>query len=552
MRVPELNRDRTTVAVLAIALLGLAVRLLSLGWRVFHWDEARVGYWILRYGETGVWSYRPIVHGPFLFHVNEVVFDVLGPTDFAARLVVAVVGAVLPAGALLFRYRLDPVETITLATFLAFNPVLVYYSRFMRNDVLAAAFAFAAVGAFVRLADTGRQRYLYGGTAALALAATTKEIVVVYVAVWVGALFLLLDHRLVTARFRDEDWVVVIGDYARTALDRVRTWALPIYLAVLEFLLVIVVFYAPRPDLYQALGDPGRLLPVVESATVGTWRALWGTWIAGGHEHSYVAFLLADVRRIGATSATIVVFAALGFAVNRYGRGDTRDLVTFGSVWAVAMFLAYPAITDISAPWGLVHPIVPLAIPAAVGAGYAIRIGHRAVRDRDRLRSVLVTAILLVGALNVGVVVCDTSFDSPQASDNPLVQYGQPASHLQQTLADVARIAAANEGTDVLFYGEHFYVTNESAPLEGPNWTNRFPLPWYLERAHAVTNSTKRPAGLADPPPVVIARAKHYSTVNERLEGYDALAYELTAPNTETIFFVEQSALRDPSSKKSP
>ena len=98
--------DRTTLAVLAIAALALLARLVFLGERVAHWDEGRVGYDILRYVATGAWEYRPIVHGPFLPQVNRFVFELLGASDFTARLVVAVVGGLFPLSALLFRERL--------------------------------------------------------------------------------------------------------------------------------------------------------------------------------------------------------------------------------------------------------------------------------------------------------------------------------------------------------------------------------------------------------------------------------------------------------------
>lgn len=543
MDVPTLDRRRTTIGVLAITALALLVRLVGLGTRVFHWDEARVGYWVLRYMETGAWSYRPIVHGPFLFHVNEVLFGIFGPSDFVARLVVALVGAALPLSALLFRERLRNLETLALAGFLAFNPVLLYYARFMRNDVLVAAFAFVALGSFVRLVDTGRRRYLYGGAGALALAATTKEIFVVYLAVWLGTLVLLLDNRLVAARHRGESWYSVGLQYWEALTDRFEPWALPIWIAVVEFLVIVAFFYAPRPDLYQAFAAPARLPQVLEAATVGAWQELWGTWVTGGHEHSYVDFLLADVERLGRASIVLTVFGFVGFAADRYGRRIPRDVVTIGFGWAGAIFLIYPAITDISAAWGLVHTVVPLAIPAAVGFGYVVDRGARRYRESDQVGTAIVAILLVVAGVQVGITAYGTSFDSPQAYDNPLVQYGQPAGEMQDTLDDVEAIAGANDGTDVLFYGDHFYVADESQPLEGPSWTNRFPLTWYLERADADIESTKRPEGLEDAPPVVIARATDYSTVNEQLEGYEAKTYELTSRGTETVFFVDRSAL---------
>ncbi|MFB6094152.1 MAG: flippase activity-associated protein Agl23 [Halanaeroarchaeum sp.] len=545
MDVPVTDRRRTTAVVVGIALLAVAIRLTLLGRRVFHWDEARVGYWILQYVATGTWSYRPILHGPFLFHVNAALFSLLGPTDFVARSVVALVGGALPLAALLFRERLDRIEVVALALFLALNPVLVYYSRFMRNDVLAAGFALIALGLFVRLADTGRGRYLYAGAGFLALAATTKEILLVYLGLWGGTLALLLDNRLLAARLRGAGWRPVIHGVVDALSDRLRRWAIPLTVALLEFVAIVALFYAPRPDLYRAIANPALLPSVLRAGTVGAWTELWGQWVAASPEHSYVAYLAADLRRLAATSLPVVAFGVGGFLADRYARRRPRDVVTIGFGWALATVVVYPAITDISAPWALVHVVVPLAIPAAAGVGRLVDLGASFLADRDRLGTLAVAAIVFLAAAQVGATVYQTSFAEPQAADNPLVQYGQPGSWMQETLADVERIAATNAGTDVRFYGDHFYVANESNPRGGPNWTNRFPLTWYLARANASIESTKRLAAVTGEAPIVIARAEHYAELAERLEGYDARTFAITATNTETVVFVDRSALAD-------
>ncbi|MFB6124970.1 MAG: flippase activity-associated protein Agl23 [Halanaeroarchaeum sp.] len=542
MQVPALTRRRTTLGVFALAVVGAVLRLVALGARVFHWDEARVGYWILQYQETGQWTYRAVVHGPFLFHVNDVLFELFGPSDFVARLVVAVVGAALPLTALLFRERLRPVETLAFAAFLAVNPVLLYYSRFMRNDVLVAAFALAALGFFVRLVDTGRRRHLYAGTAALALAFTTKEIVLVYLGVWVGALALLLDHRLLMARYGEAGWRGIVRGYGRRLWGWTRKWWPALALAAVEFAVVIVFFYAPRPDLYQAFAAPARFPSVVEAATLGAWDELWHMWITGGHEHSYVEFFVADLQRLATSSVVLLVFAVGGFLVDRYGGSRPNDLVAFGFYWAAAIFVIYPAITDISAPWGLVHVVVPLAFPAAAGARLVVEQGQAALATQGRVSVGLVAIILLAVVAQVGVTAYDTAYANPQSAENPLVQFGQPGGQLHEELAAIDRIAAANEGTDVVFYGDHFYVADESNPTAGPHWTNRFPLTWYLERSDATLASTRSAEDVDGSAPVVIALAKDYSTLSDRLPGYRARTYEITATDTATVFFVNRSA----------
>jgi len=209
-------------SLLAMGVAGLALRLIGLGARVAHQDEGRVGYWIIRYLESGVWEYRAIVHGPFLFHVNKYVFGVLGPSDFASRLPVAVIGASLPVLAWLFREHLRDTEVIALGALLTLNPVLVYYSRFMREDVPLAFFMFAAVGFAVRYYDTRRARYVFATAGAVALGMTTKENGLLYAACWLGAAVLLLDHRLFAASYGRGDRGSI-----RTAVAYVA-WLLPV------------------------------------------------------------------------------------------------------------------------------------------------------------------------------------------------------------------------------------------------------------------------------------------------------------------------------------
>ena len=108
----SIARDRVALAVAALAALALAVRLVGLGGRPFHWDEARVGYWTLRTAATGDWAYHPIIHGTLVQHVDALVFSAIGANPFTMRLFVALVGGLLPLAALCFRTRLDDAEVV--------------------------------------------------------------------------------------------------------------------------------------------------------------------------------------------------------------------------------------------------------------------------------------------------------------------------------------------------------------------------------------------------------------------------------------------------------
>jgi uncharacterized protein (TIGR03663 family) len=561
--------DRTLVAVVGITALALVARLVGLGTRIMHWDEGRVGYWILRYHETGEFAYRPIIHGPFLPIVNDYVFTVLPPSDFSARLVVAVVGGVLPLTALLFRTRLRNSETVALSLFLAVNPLFVYYSRFMRNDVLVAAFSFAALGFFVYGYDRKDPKYLYPAGAALALGLTAKENGLVYILCYLGGAFLLFDHRLVRAAQAGRPVKQTARDYLVYVKTGLSSWAgdlntgifwLSVHTVggVAAFLFVIVFFYAPRPDFWQMFGDVGMAPAVLEQATVGAWEKFYGQWATGSHQaHDYLPFLFDLLETIVYGSGVLVVFALLGFVVDGYSNGRSRDLVAFAAYWGVASVVGYPVATDIQAPWAAIHVVLPLAIPAAVGGGYIYRTARQSVAIEDAIGTTIAALVILSAV--VGVAGANVTYvDSTSESDKQVLQWAQPNNDLKDTLQTMGRIAQTNEGHDVLFYGtKHpnsgetlFYVKDESAPLENwqvSNWHSRLPLPWYTEMYGA--NVTSTPPNVTatemarDAPPVVIAYDWNRTELEEALPGYAVYEHKFKLWNEDIVVFIDESKL---------
>ena len=574
-RVTEwLSGRRALVGIGAFTVIALALRLVALGGRIFHWDEGRVGYWILRYHETGVHTYRPIVHGPFLPIVNDWLFLLFSVSDFTARLPVALVGGLFPLAAWLYRERLRDTELVALAAVLALNPLVVYYSRFMRNDVLVAAFSVVALGFVVRGLDTGRLRYAFPATASLALAFTTKANALLYVLCFLGAGALLADHRLLGARARGESTGAVFGGWWISARARLlghgpttgaslaRVFGTVVGAAVL-FLAITVFFYAPRPDLWGALANPAQLPGVIDAGTVGAAEKLFDTWGGGGHQdHPYLPYLLDLVESMVYGAPAVIAFGLVGVVVDRYGiAGDgPREIVTFATYWAVASLFGYPIATDIQAPWAAVHVVVPLAIPAAVGVGFVIDSARSALDARDAV-SVSLAAVVVLAALSGALAANAAYFNSTDEADKQVLQWAQPENSLKPTIEIVGEVSAANdEGADVLFVGtrppgsdgEVFYVRNESslstAPPGGPAWHDRLPLPWYLERYDANVTSSAPDADLdetlADPPPVVIAKDYDRNAVSRELTGYTAFEHKFRLWGDNVVVFVENEQLQ--------
>ena len=563
-------RSRALLAILGAFGVALLVRIVALGGRISHWDEGRVAYWVLRYHETGTFSYRPIIHGPFLPIVNDHLLAVLPATDFTVRLPVALVGAVLPLSAWLFREHLRRDEMVALAVLLAVNPLLVYYSRFMRNDVLVAAFSIIALGFVVRAYDTGRLAYLIPAGASFATGAASKENYVVYLLCFLGAAALVFDHRLLARTSAgDSTRAIVFAEIPESIARRLQTrgnghlgrgalrYTAGLVGGLAAFAVVFVFFYAPRPDLWNALGGSTALLPVLEAGSVGALTEMVDSWLGGGHQsHEYLPYLKDFLETFVYGAPVLIVFALVGIVVDRYGvvAGRIRWLVAFATYWGVVSIFGYPLATDIQAPWVVVHAVVPLAIPAAVGAAFVFRSGYEAFDARDTVGIGLAALVVLASVGGVAAANVDY-WNASTEEDKEILQWAQPENDLKGTLDDVERVAAVNEGDDVLLYGTHppngdevhFYVENESNPLGGPSWHSRLPLPWYFEAGDVQHTSSPPDAGVenvtADAPPVVVAYEWDRDELQSELDGYVVRQHAFKLWNEDIVVFIDEDAL---------
>jgi uncharacterized protein (TIGR03663 family) len=559
--------------VVAVAALAVLARLVGLGTRPMHYDEARVGYWVLHYLDSGSMTYRHGIHGPFVQHVDRWLFALVGASDFAARLPVAVVGGLLPLVALCFREHLRKPETVGLALFLGFNSVLVYYSRFMRSDVLLAGFMFAALGGLVRFYDTRDARYLYAVAVFGAFGFAAKENAVVYVLTWVGAAALLADQALFRPRrFRSG------GALVRARLSGLRAAGRGLLRpaghavgAVAVFLLVLVFMYADR-----GAGMAGITRPPAPpgAGAVGFWEALsnpvgfpgyayetlatavdealqWGGRTGAGDSENlvdtYVTHLGTDLEVLASNAPVLLAFAVFGFVWERYGRATSRNLVLFAGYCGFVSVLGYPLADDIgSAHWLHVHLLVPLAIPAAVGAATVYGWGRSASVDRDAVATAAVAFVLVLAGLQVGLATTSDVYGDTTSRENALVQYAQPEADFG-AVADAVRTAADDGGPDVVLYtgadytgarplvspdgGNHSYVLRPACV--GDAWYDAIPLHWYLNTAGAEVACLTDGATLAETatdrrPPLVVTREPDGSVPAAQLrDGYAGRTFDV-------------------------
>ena len=563
------------VGVAVVTVLSLSLRLAALGNRVAHFDEGRVAYWIVRYAETGEFHYRYIIHGPFVQHVNRLVFQTVGRSDVTMRAVTATFGGLLPASVLLVRRRLRPVETVLAAAFLAVNPVLVYYSRFFRSSILVAGFMLVSLFCLVRAFDDGRPVFLHGAAVAAALGFGAKENAVVYLLCYAGAGALLLDYHLLNPPTAATGTDVVRDRLARlratvtgsTGRRRVGYWTGHAAVAAGLVGLVTLFLFAPRDPnglgLWSSLADPSRL-PALVDTTVADIRRGMEYWF--GHSAStkcnkdnliagYVCFLERTLGVLWRFALPLVGAAVVGFLAERYATVRPRPLVMLASYWGFVSVLGYPLGTDIFGAWITVNALVPLAIPAAVGLGVVVRwgVGREWGGKRQEttpLRAAAVAFVVVLLVAQTATAVGTGVYTNPTADSNELVQYAQPTDDFRPAIRDLSAVAPANDGTDVLFYGSELVVDGAGGgPIPACTVMVRtLPLHWYVQVAGATGDCARNTTALdeavaAGPPPVVVVHEDRAGRVADRLPGYESSTYRLRTVGRPVTFFVDPDAV---------
>ncbi|MBI2866206.1 MAG: TIGR03663 family protein, partial [Chloroflexi bacterium] len=178
-------------AYILIVLVAAALRLWDLGGRAFQYDESLHAWsaWnIYRH-----WSYQhsPMMHGPFQFYGTALMFFLFGDSDFAARLLYALFGTALVGMPFLLRRELGRGGALCASVLIAISPMLLYYSRFARNEALISVWNLSLAICLWRYLEERRPRYLYLGALFLSLAFATKETAYITTAIF-GSFLLLM------------------------------------------------------------------------------------------------------------------------------------------------------------------------------------------------------------------------------------------------------------------------------------------------------------------------------------------------------------------------
>ena len=194
---------------LVIFVLAVASRFWDVGARVMSHDEslhALYSYYL--YNGSG-YVHNPMMHGPFLFHANALIYFLFGDNDFTARIVPALFGVFMVMSPLLLRRWLGRVGAVITAILLLISPSFLYYSRYIRNDIYIAVWTIVLIAALFHFIQSRKPGWFFLGAAVLMLSLATKENA--YIFGFIGLLYIVEVILWERVSRRNQLWLYIGG-----------------------------------------------------------------------------------------------------------------------------------------------------------------------------------------------------------------------------------------------------------------------------------------------------------------------------------------------------
>ncbi len=194
---PPSARQRTRRITVEAAAYGVLLflaaltRFWDLNSRTLHHDESLHAYfsWLFATGQGYV--HDPLMHGPFLFHANALVYWLFGASDATSRYVPAAFGVALVGLPYLLRgpRHLGRWGALAASALFLISPALLYQSRYIRHDIYTVVGSLLLFIGVVRYIERPERRWLVVAGGALGFLLTNHELVFGIAAIFVGVLW---------------------------------------------------------------------------------------------------------------------------------------------------------------------------------------------------------------------------------------------------------------------------------------------------------------------------------------------------------------------------
>ncbi len=320
-------------------ILSIAIRLYQLDLKLFHHDEAVHAWFSYRLLTLGEYVYDPVYHGPLLYYITAGMFRLFGDSDLVARIVPALLGVLLvPLVYCLHRLEyLNPRQALVAALFIILSPDMVYFSRFLRNDIFIVFFSLLLLVALLFYLEEGGLRYAVLAGIAAACGICCKENMPVVIGIFgVFGIYLL--------------W--------RGAIRLPEQWRRDLLAASIVGAGIIML-------MYSSLGQHPEVLLDGWIRAIEHWTGVHELERLGGPPYFYLLLLLLYELPIFALAlyATGQFVTSPGEKYKEEIKGilpdKNREFTRFCIFWMILSMAFYAYIGE-KVPWLILHQLLPM------------------------------------------------------------------------------------------------------------------------------------------------------------------------------------------------
>ena len=289
---------REVLIVGTIMVIAAFLHFYELGNKALHHDESLHATYSWYLYEGRGYQHNPLMHGPFQFHGAAAMMFLFGDTDFTVRMIAAIFGTILVGMPYLLKKQIGMTAVIIAMVMLTISPSILYFGRFLREDIYTTVWTFAIFICVWRYIDEGKDRFLYGLAAAMALAYATKEVTFITVAVLLLFLDLALAFELGKRREGEE-------------IDDRRVWLRSLAYAPVAFVIAgLWPLLGKTPFGRERMPRVGDLLVVVGTLALPQFAA--GIQMLPGIGDRGYDVDSEDQLRIGTVASLLVVSTYIG------------------------------------------------------------------------------------------------------------------------------------------------------------------------------------------------------------------------------------------------
>ncbi|MHB0875530.1 MAG: flippase activity-associated protein Agl23 [Anaerolineae bacterium] len=456
--VAGLLRGITLEQGLYLLLIAVAIisRFWDLGARAMSHDESlhTLFSWKLYAGEGYV--HDPMMHGPFKFHANALVYFLFGVSDFTSRIVPALFGVALVGLPYCFRRYIGRAGALVASALILISPSLLYYSRYIRDDIYMVTWAVLLALTMFEFLRTRHQKWLLFGAIVVGLAIATMENALIVG--FIGLTFILVALLWERLDDRGRLWmqailagvialmgiaVVVLHLAFGTAAEgqvplaaKVAPNLVFVALLAASALAASALFPSDRKSFSEAVAGIGWAQlrwPLIAFGIIfvllfttfftnlkGLYTGSLGAviyWLEqqdvqrGGQPWYYYIFLMPFYDLV----PYFIGISAIGYYVYRGARRRLGEAGEAGNgywlaylvYWSCATFVIYSWAGE-KMPWLVVHPVIPLLLLAATAIGRWLQ--GQDWRGWLQQSGLALCGIIAIGVLAVAIILRTPAF----------------------------------------------------------------------------------------------------------------------------------------------